>query len=203
MGNAGKKPTRSRKAAIGIAIFIGILFGIPLLLEGIGWWPFDPSYTIRGSADSVPEFPNLSEEAILSSLQALVASDSNNGRITTLVLTEAGALKVVKDSSREVAIVPLSKLDRFVTADRRKVEDVWDIGLYCAAYQPCIQTHDSTRPFHTWLFAAQGKENARKALGLMNQLLQRHGAKNTINTRPSLTYIERQYLEVEHRSRDR
>ena len=180
---------------------------MPLLLEGIGWWPFDPSYTIRGSADSVPEFPTLSEEAILSSLQALVASDSENGRVTTLVLTGVGELKVVKsskqDSAREVAIVPLSKLDRFVTADRRKVEDVWDIGLYCAAYQPCIQTRDSTRALDTWLFATQGKENARKALGLMNQLLQRHGAKNTINTRPSLTYIERQYLEVKRQSRER
>lgn len=181
---------------------------MPLLLEGIGWWPFDPSYTLRGSADSVPEFPTLPEEAILSSLQTLVVSDSGSGRITTLVLTKAGALKVVKtskqDSAREVAIVPLSKLDRFVTADRRKVEDVWDIGVYCcAAYQPCIQTRASTRALNTWLFATQGKENARKVLGLMNQLLQRHGAKSTINTRPSLTYIERQYLEVEHRSRDR
>jgi hypothetical protein len=188
-----------------IWIGLALLLVIPVGLEAFGFWPYDPVSVIRGTSETVPDFSDLSEDETIAALQQIITR-RGDGRwyVRSLELRGEGQLKLVKATTgnfTQTVWVPLAELDTFLYADIFKGQEPWGIEVFCAHRVDCLRLEsvndgELTRRADnndSWFFAAYSAADARQALGLFNRLLELNNAPSTIDTGPSVTYIQRRY----------
>ena len=195
-------PQIGREARIFIAAIAGVILTVSLI-GTYTWFGPDPSNVIRSSSSKVPSLSFLSKEETVAELRKIAMTQSYNAEKVTLELTDDGALKIFRKSDgsdyESTKIVSLSQLDAFFYAQQQpKGERIWDINVFCANYQQCINgsnnraDSDFTLNADT-IFWIEPYGDVRQIIGLLNQLLGLHGAQSTIDTSKNTIRISQEY----------
>ncbi|UJB67639.1 hypothetical protein HRE53_13110 [Acaryochloris sp. 'Moss Beach'] len=100
-------------------------------------------------------------------------------------------------------MVPLAKLDQFVYAQKSvRGELPWKVQVFCANYQTCIKASHSRKGSRTGEYTLNQKtlileyqRDIKTVLGLLNRLLERHGAEKTIDQSTNTIRISQEYRD--------
>lgn len=172
------------------------------MIGAITWFGPDPIDVVRSSAPDVPDFSHLSAEETIRKLQKIVIDPHADYRMTLVELSEDGYLRTTYESAdrsyTETQRVPLAKLDQFVYAQKSvRGELPWKVQVYCANYQMCIKGSNSHHPEEFTLnqdtLILEYQREIHTVLGLLNRLLEIHGAEQTIDQSKNTIRISQEY----------
>ncbi|WP_155834700.1 hypothetical protein [Leptolyngbya sp. PCC 6406] len=185
-------------------LIIGV-FLVAVLIGAYTWFGPDPGNVIRAAAADVPSFALLSKEETVAELGKIITGQSHKGYQGTVELLKDGNLKTVlksRDSDYESKrIIPLAQLDTFLYAEQSpKGKRIWDIRVFCAHYQQCIigSTNRSKGNFTLnadTVFYIEPDGDVWQILGILNRLLELHGAQSTIDTSRNTIRISQEYWQ--------
>ena len=158
---------------------------------------------MRSSSSQVPDFSRLSEEDVMRKLQDIVIDHQADYRTTLIEFADDKHLHIKRESAdssyKETRMVSLAELDQFVYAEKSlKGKLPWRVNVFCANYQMCIKgsnsrTKDFTLNQDTLILEYQG--GIETVLGLLNRLLEIHGAERTIDQSKNTIRISQEYWD--------
>lgn len=187
--------------------FLGIGIGVFTFIGVFTWFGPDPSDVVRSSSSEVPNFSHLSAEEAIRKLQKIVIDPHVDYRMTLVELSEDGYLRTTYESAdssyTEMQRVPLAKLDQFVYAQKSlKGKLPWRVQVFCANYQMCIKASDSRTGIRTGEYTLnqdtlilEYQRDIKTVLGLLNRLLEVHGAEQTIDQSKNIIRISQEYTD--------
>lgn len=186
-----------------LLIVIAGVLGFLLVGNLLTWRGPDPGHVVRASAPEVADFSSLSKEKVISKLRAVALNKHPRSPTSHIELSNDGNLLLKLESTQSnfqsTRTIPLAQLDQFLYAEQTvKGDRNWSIHIYCANYQKCI-TGSNSRTAGNFSLNADGilymspNGDVYQALGLLNRLLELHGAQSTIDVRKNTIRISEEH----------